>query len=83
MLQRWFHLKPIKLNSHLKTNKVEVKNAVEKSYGVKVKSVNIIPVLKKARLVGRGREITKRHSGKKAVVTLMPKHSIDFNKIKL
>lgn len=68
---------------NLKANKIEVKNAVEKAYGVKVKSVNIIPVLKKSRLVGRGREITKRHIGRKAIVTLAPKQSIDFNKIKL
>ncbi len=68
---------------HLNTNKVEIQNAVEKTYGVKVKSVNIIRVLKKVRMAGRGREITKRHNGKKAIVTLMPKNSIDFNKIKL
>lgn len=67
---------------HLNTNKVEVRNAIEKAYGVKVQSVNIIPVLKKVRLAGRGREITKRHNGKKAIVTLAPKQSIDFNKIK-
>lgn len=67
---------------HLNTNKVEVTNAVEKVYGVKVKQVNIIPILKKVRLAGRGRSITKRHNGKKAIVTLMPKNSIDFNKIK-
>ena len=67
---------------HLNTNKVEVRNAVEKSYGVKVEQVNIIPVLKKVRLAGRGKSITKRHTGKKAIVTLKPKQSIDFNKIK-
>ena len=67
---------------HLKANKVEVKNAVEKAYGVKVKNVNIIPILKKVRLAGRGRTITKRHNGKKALVTLAPKQSIDFNKVK-
>lgn len=67
---------------HLNANKVEVKNAVAKAYGVKVTDVNIIPVLKKARLVGRGRTITKRRNGKKAIVTLGPKESIDFNKIK-
>ncbi len=67
---------------HLKANKVEVKNAVAKAYGVKVTDVNIIPVLKKVRLAGRGRTITKRRNGKKAIVTLAPKESIDFNKIK-
>ena len=67
---------------HLKTNKVEVQHAVESAYGVKVQQVNIVPVLKKVRLVGRGRAITKRTAGKKAIVTLAPKNSIDFNKIK-
>jgi len=68
---------------HLNANKIEVKQAVESAYGVKVQSVNIIPVLKKVRLAGRGREITKRQNGKKAVVTLTPKQTLDFNKIKV
>ena len=67
---------------HLNANKVEVKKAIEKAYGVKVEIVNIIPVLKKTRLAGRGRTITKRHNGKKAIATLALKQSIDFNKIK-
>ena len=67
----------------LGSNKIQVKNAVEKAYGVKVKDVNIIPVLKKIRLAGRGRPITKRRIGRKAVVTLAPKQSLDFNKIKV
>lgn len=68
---------------HLDANKVEIKQAIQKAYGVKVDSVNIVPVLKKVRLAGRGRGITKRSTGKKAVVTLAPKQSIDFNKIKI
>jgi len=67
---------------HLKANKVEVEKAIEKSYGVKVDSINIIPVRKKTRMIGRGREITKRHTAKKAVVTLKPKQTLDFNKVK-
>ena len=67
---------------HLNTNKVEVKHAVEEAYGVDVVEVNIIPVLKKVRLVGRGREITRRQRAKKAIVTLKNKQSLDFNKIK-
>jgi large subunit ribosomal protein L23 len=66
----------------LNSNKIQIRNAVEKAYGVKVKDVNIIPVLKKVRLAGRGRPITKRHTGRKAIVTLASKQSIDFNKIK-
>lgn len=67
---------------HLDANKVEVKKSIEKAYDVKVNDVNIIPVLKKTRMVSRGRSLTKRHTSKKAVVTLAPKQSIDFNKIK-
>jgi large subunit ribosomal protein L23 len=67
---------------HLKATKVDVRNAVEKAYGVKVTSVNTIPVLKKVRMAGRNRQITKRHTGRKVLVTLAPKQSIDFNKVK-
>lgn len=66
----------------LNANKTEIQSAIEKAYGVKVQHVNIIPVLEKARLAGRGHKITKRHTGRKAIVTLAPKQSIDFNKIK-
>jgi len=68
---------------NLNTNKSQVKKAIEDAYGVKVKSVNIVPVLRKARSAGAGKSITKRHIGKKAIVTLEPKNSIDFNKIKI
>lgn len=67
---------------HPRSNKILVKQAVELFYGVKVKQVRVIPVLKKTRMAGRGRTITKRHSAKKAIVTLAPKDAIDFNKIK-
>ena len=67
---------------HLKANKIEIAQAVEDAYGAKVDSVNIVPVLKKIRLVGRGREITKRPAARKAIVTLKPKQTLDFNKIK-
>lgn len=66
---------------HLDANKKEVKASIEKAYGVKVQQVNIIPVKEKGRLAGR-HTITKRHTGRKAIVTLVPKQSIDFNKIK-
>lgn len=67
---------------HLNANKIEVLKAVEDAYGVKVDSVNIIPVKSKARLAGRGKTITKRHTAKKAIVTLKPKQILDFNKVK-
>ena len=67
---------------HLAATKVEIAKAVNKAYGVTVTSVNVIPVRKKERLVGRGKTITKRHTSKKAIVTVKAKQSIDFNKIK-
>lgn len=63
-------------------NKTEIAKAINKAYGVDVTSVNIVPVRKKQRLVGRGRTITKRRTSKKAIVTVKAKQSIDFNKLK-
>ena len=63
-------------------SKVEVAQAVHKAYGVDVVAVNVVPVRKKERLVGRGRTITKRPSAKKVIVTVKAKQSIDFNKVK-
>ena len=67
---------------HLKANKIEIAKAVTKTYGVKVKTVNIIPVKEKIRLVGRSRTIRKRPTAKKAIVTLGAKQTLDFNKVK-
>lgn len=64
-------------------NKVEIAKAVSKVYGVDVTSVNIIPVQKKQRLVGRGKVMTKRSASKKAIVTIKAKQNIDFNKLKI
>ncbi len=68
---------------HLDANKKEIQNAVQMAYGVDVVRVNILPVLKKSRIAGRGRQITKRHQARKAIVTVAPTQSIDFNKIKV
>ena len=68
--------------AHLGANKVEIRKAIEKSYGVKVDSINIIPVKSKARLAGRGRTITKRRNARKVIVTLKPKQTLDVNKVK-
>jgi len=62
------------------SNKIEVAKAIESIYGVKVTSVNIIPVLKKVRMVGRSKTVTKRRSAKKAIITVAVKQAIDFNK---
>ena len=62
--------------------KVEIAKAINKAYGVDVTAVNIMPIRKKERLVGRGRAITKRPASKKAIVTIKAKQNIDFNKLK-
>jgi len=58
------------------SNRIEIKNAVEKIFKVSVASVNTIQV--KGKTKQRGRIIGKRRSWKKAVVTLMPGSTIDF-----
>lgn len=62
-------------------NKKEIKQAIEKYYGVKVKSVRTIITPPKTRAVGRGRTLIKRPLGKKAVVTTVGGSPIDINKI--
>lgn len=54
----------------LSANKIEVRKAVEKFYGVKVLSVNIIKVEGKMRRYGRTTGRTNDY--KKAIVTLRP-----------
>lgn len=63
-------------------NKVEVKQAVEKIYGVKVDSVNAVKIGAKKRMVGRGRFVTKRQAQVKMIVTLKKGASLDVFKIK-
>ncbi len=58
------------------SNRIEIKNAVEKIFKVSVASVNTIQV--KGKKKQRGRIIGRRRNWKKAVVTLMPGSVIDF-----
>jgi len=62
--------------------KNEIADAVEKYYGVKVKTVRTVKIQPKTRKAGR-REIQKRSSEKKAVVTTVSAKAIDVNKIKI
>ena len=64
-------------------NKLQVAQAVKKYYGVEVESVRIIKTPAKYRQGGRGREITKRASIKKAIITTVGSKPIDVNKIKV
>ncbi len=57
-------------------NRVEVKNAVEKIFNAKVKSVKTMWV--KGKVKRRGRIVGKRRDWKKAIVRLMPGQRIDF-----
>jgi len=61
-------------------NKIEIKNAVEKMYGVNVARVNTISVLgkKKTRFSKAGTLSGRRPDYKKAIVTLAQGEVIDF-----
>jgi large subunit ribosomal protein L23 len=59
-----------------KANKQQIRQAVEKAFGVKVTAVNVITVPGKTRLVGRRQVLTQ--SWKKAIVTLQAGDSIQF-----
>lgn len=58
-------------------NKVQVKEAVEKGFSVKVTSVNLMNVRGKPKRV-RGNRIKHRPDWKKAVVTLAPGDKIEL-----
>ena len=63
-----------------KANKVEVKNAIEKMYGVNVQSVNtmIIPGKKRSRNTKTKFIVGRTSAVKKAIVTLAEGQTIDF-----
>lgn len=63
-------------NVDFKTNKSEVKKAIEKLFEVKVAKVNIMTVKPKTKRVGR--YVGKTNRMKKAVVTLEPGQTIDL-----
>lgn len=60
-----------------KTNKIEVKKAIEEVYGVKPKTVRIVNV--EGKEVRHGRNIGKRKDWKKAIVTLSAGQSISIH----
>lgn len=64
----------------LEANKVEIKNAVEKQYGVNVQDVNTMVVMgkKKTRYTKAGVLAGRKPSYKKAIVTLAAGEVIDF-----
>jgi len=64
------------LRVHSQANKVEIRQAVEQLFGVKVEGVRTSRVLGKTRRVGR--HVGRRPTWKKAYVTLAEGHSIEF-----
>ena len=62
-------------------NKLEIKAAIEKAYGVKVDSVNTQQYVGKVktRNTTRGMAVGRVNRGKKAIVTLTEGETIDFN----
>ena len=67
----------ITLSVDTKANKIEIKDAVEKLFNVKVDSVNTINVRPKKKRVGR--YPGKTNKVKKAIVTLKEGSSIELN----
>jgi len=59
-----------------RANRVEIKDAVEKTFNTQVKQVRTVQV--KGKVKQRGRIMGKRKDWKKAIVTLMPGQRIDF-----
>lgn len=64
----------------MEANKIEIKNAVEKQYGVNVQRVNTMVVMgkKKTRYTKAGVLAGRKPSYKKAIVTLVAGEVIDF-----
>jgi large subunit ribosomal protein L23 len=59
-----------------RANRLEVKEAIEKIFKVKVDSVRTVNV--KGKVKQRGRIVGKRRDWKKAIVKLMPGERIEF-----
>lgn len=57
-------------------NRIEIQNAVEKMFNVKVISTRTMRV--KGKVKTRGKIIGKRRDWKKAIITLMPGDRIEF-----
>lgn len=65
---------------HKKANKVMIKQAIKKLYGIDVEKVRTMTESPKTRVIGRGRVMTKRRENKKAIITT--KKPLDFNNFK-
>lgn len=65
-----------------RATKIDIKKAFKEIYGVDIVKVNILPVLRKVRLIKNNHEFEKREGGQKAVVTIKKGQKFDFNKVK-
>ncbi len=61
---------------HREANKIQIREAVEKTFGVRVKAVNTMNMPRK--LKRRGRIMGSVPGWKKAIVTLQPGEAIDI-----
>lgn len=63
-----------------RANKIEIKNAVEEFFNVKVKEVNtiVVPAKNKSRFTKTGVVSGRKPSYKKAIVTLLDGETIDL-----
>ena len=61
---------------HREANKIQIREAVERTFGVKVKAVNTMNMPRKERR--RGRVVGSVPGWKKAIVTLQPGEAIDI-----
>jgi large subunit ribosomal protein L23 len=59
-------------------NKIQIKQAVELAFGVKVRAVNTLTVHGKTKRRGRQRIASTSRSWKKAIVTLQPGEKIEL-----
>ncbi|MCK5837947.1 MAG: 50S ribosomal protein L23 [Desulfobacula sp.] len=66
----------VTLKVNRSANRVEIKEAVEKSFNTRVKQVRTLQV--KGKVKQRGKILGKKKDWKKAIVTLMPGQRIDF-----
>ena len=65
-----------------RATKIEVAQAVKEFYKVDVDKVNVSYIRSKQKVAGRGRTTLKRTEKKRAIVTLKPGVSLDFNAFK-
>jgi|SRR3989344_7612236 len=61
------------LRIHADATKIDVKNALRRHFGVDPLSIRVLHVRPKQRIVARGRTMEKRHTSKRALITLAPK----------